>query len=278
MGLTAIAVLVWLPILGFGQPFDKLRVDFLDIGQGDAILIRAPENKQIIIDGGPSGSSLIQQISKKLPFYDRTIEGVILTHPDKDHIAGFVSLLQRYKVSFIIYTGLQRQLAQYFQILEIAKEKNIPLYIVQAGARVRLNDQIALDVLAPFENYFGKKVKKNNNTSIITRLTYGENSFLFTGDAEKEEERQLIASGQNIDSDVLKVGHHGSKSSNSEEFLKAVSPEISVIQVGKYNRYGHPAQEVLDRLQNIGSQIFRNDLDGNIEITSDGKELTIEKF
>lgn len=279
LGLAALAAVVWLPILKFGQE-KNLAVNFLDVGQGDAILIRAPENKQILIDAGPNSSVLIQQLSKKIPFYDRTIEGIILTHPDRDHIAGFVALLQRYKVSFILYTGLQHQLAQYFQILEIAKEKNIPLYLVQAGSRIRISDQITLDILAPFENYYGRTVKNNNNTSIISRLTFGENSFLFMGDAETEDEEKLISAswqtGQNIDSDVLKVGHHGSKSSSSEEFLQAVSPKISVIQVGKYNRYGHPTQEVLTRLQSIGSQIFRTDLDGNIEIISNGSAIEVQ--
>ena len=276
IGLSGFAIFIWTAIFNFNSQ-KTLAVDFLNVGQGDAILIRAPENKEILIDAGPN-SSLLNQISKKLPFYNKTIEGIIITHPDNDHIAGFTPLLERYKVLFIIYTGLEHNLSAYNRILEIAKEKHIPLYLAKAGSQIKISDELTLDIIAPFENFSGKTAKKNNNTSIVSRLVYGKTSYLFTGDAEAEEENKLLESKQNINSDVLKVGHHGSKSSSSEDFLKMVSPKISIISAGKYNRYGHPHKETLERLKTTGTQIFRTDENGNIEIQSDGENLTLENF
>ncbi len=214
-----------------------------------------------------------------MPFWDRTIDLVVLTHPDFDHISGLIEVLQRYQVENILWTGISCETAECQEWQELIKEDGANIYIAHAGLRIsggrtsgRRSDLL---VLYPFDNLEGKKVSNTNNTSIVARLVYGENSFLFTGDAYQAVERELIKGGGDIDSDILKVGHHGSKNSNSQEFIGAVSPEVAVISVGQDNKYGHPSPEVLQNL--AGIRVLRTDLDGDIKIVSDGENYQIKK-
>lgn len=268
--LSIIAVLVWIYIFNFENQLGVLEVDFFDIGQGDAILIEAPFSKQILIDGGPDGK-IMEKLGNEIPFYDKTIEIVVVTHPDADHITGLVEVLKRYNVGEIIETGILSDSKIYQEWRRQVKEKNIPVIIAKAGEVIKLSPEINLSVIYPFENFSGKSISNINNVSIVSRLVYGDYSFLFTGDLEKSGEYSLIDNGINLKADVLKVGHHGSKTSTSDLFLEAVNPDIAVIQVGKNNKYKHPTDEVLKRLQNINT--LRTDIEGDIEICVYGGEL-----
>jgi len=220
-----------------------------------------------------------------MPFYDRTLDLVILTHPDPDHLNGIIEVLKRYKVKEIIYTGVvPEDLRQKgVDIIEKSKAEKI---IVKAGQRVdlgqtpldskHLTEQVYIDILYPFEDITGQKFSDFNQTSIVCRLVYGKISFLLTGDAPKSAEYQLLAKQVNLDSDILKVAHHGSKTSTTNYFLEAVSPAIAVIQVGRDNKFGHPHREVLDDLNQQNIKILRTDLLGDIKILSNGMRYKIE--
>lgn len=268
--LFIITIIVWTFIFIEERDSELLEVDFFDVNQGDSIFIEAPNGNQVLIDGGPD-STILEKLGKELPFYDRSIDLLILTHPEADHISGLLEVLKRYKIGTILYTGIFRETQEYQEWLRLIEKENIPILIVQAGEVVRLGENLNLYILYPFENLSGQKIKDTNDTSVIARLVYGNNSFLFTGDIGFSTENKLLNAGIHIDSDVLKVGHHGSKYSTSKEFLELIGPEIAIVQAGEENQYGHPSEEVLERLDNI--RIFVTGKDGDIEILSDGSYL-----
>lgn len=267
-------IFAWITVYDLSQP-RFLEVNFFDIGQGDAIFIEIPENHQILIDGGPT-SVVLEKLAKEMPFWDRTIDLIILTHPEHDHIAGLIEVLKRYKVENILWTGIIRDTAEHKEWKRLIKEEKAEIKIARLGQKIIISGTV-LDILHPFENLEGQESKNSNNTSIIIKLISGKNTFLFTGDVYKLIEKQLIERNIEIDSDVLKIGHHGSKTSSSEEFLEKVSPEIAVISAGKDNQYGHPHQEALERLENYGIRTLRTDEEGDIKIISDGINYKIKK-
>jgi competence protein ComEC len=257
-----------------------LEVNFFDVGQGDAIFIETPERHQILIDGG-STSIILKKLGKEMPFWDRTIDLIILTHPEHDHLAGLIEILKRYKVENILWTGVQRDTAGFREWQKLIEEEKAKIFIAQAGQKIhlsRFNLDKYIEVLYPFENLEGKKFKNTNNTSIIAKLVFSENSFLFTGDAYKSVELSLVEKGMDIDSDVLKVGHHGSKTSSTSEFIEKVSPEIAVISVGKDNNYGHPHPETLETLEKYDINVLRTDINGDVKIISNGINYAVSNF
>ncbi len=241
---------------------DELKINFFDIGQGDAVFIEASNHNRALVDGGP-GSQILNKLGRAMPFFDRDIDVVILTHPDSDHLNGLIDVLKKYKVGEVIDPCLAEPHANYQEFLRLIEEKQIPHLCAQTGQKIKLAEDVVLDILYPFESLEGVSLKNTNDSSIVAKLSYGQNKILLTGDAEKKTESQLINKQIDLSAQILQVGHHGSKTSTSAEFLQAVRPEVAVIQVGKDNRYGHPHQEVLDRLKNI--EIFRTDLDGDID-------------
>jgi len=270
------SIISWIAVYDLSQP-QLLEVTFFDIGQGDAIFIESPKRHQILIDGGPS-PVILEKLGKEMPFWDRSLDLIILTHPEHDHIRGLIEVLKSYKVENILWTGVKRDTSEYEEWLRLIRAK--------AGQKIILSgrlldkkyfEQIGLmEIFYPFESLEGKEVKNTNNTSIIAKLIFNENSFLFTGDAYKSVEKKLVKKELNLDSDVLKVGHHGSKTSSGKEFIEKVSPEIVVISVGKENRYGHPHQETLAILNKYDIKILRTDEQGDIKIISDGTNLLIK--
>ena len=271
--LTALAVIIWYAVFYF-ESRQNLLVTFLDVGQGDAIFIEIPNGNQILIDGGPD-DSVLAKLGSRMPFWDRSIDLVILTHPEKDHVAGLVEILRRYDVDRVLWTGVAHSIAEFYEWERLLKEKNISAIYAYAGQHARLGQGAFLDVLSPSGDFVGKSVKELNETSVVVKFEHGENSFLFTGDIGRSTEYRMLSESLNtryfiLDTDVLKVAHHGSKYSSMEPFLAAVSPNIAIAQVGRKNRYGHPARETLDRLAAVGAAIFRNDTDGDITIVSDG--------
>ena len=269
LAIGTAAVIIWYAVFQVEAQSGFLRVNFFDVGQGDAIFIESPSGNQILIDGGPD-NSVLSKLGETMPFWDRSIDLVILTHPHADHLDGLVEVLKRYDVETVLESGVNHTIPEYAEWHEFLKEKNVKVIIAEAGQRIRLGSAAYLDVLTPFEDFIGKSPKDIHDATIISKLSYGATTLLFTGDAERSLEYQLLYSGADIDADILKVGHHGSKTSSADGFLGAVSPEIAVISAGRKNRYGHPHQDVLDRLRNLGISIFRTDTDGDIEMVSDG--------
>jgi len=238
-----------------------LQVVFLDVGQGDSILIQKG-TWQILIDGGPSGKVELAKLGKYLPYFDREIEIVIATHPDKDHIAGLVEAARNYRIGKVLTTAAGKDTQVYKEWKDILDYNKIETLEALRGDRISF-DGAEIKILSP-QTSVDPAIGEANNESVVARLDYDENSFLFTGDIESHAENKILASGQNIDADVLKVAHHGSKYSSSEEFLDAASPDEAVISVGKNNSYGHPTEVVLEALKERNINILRTDERGDI--------------
>lgn len=248
------------PIL-FNQE-KNLKVIFFDIGQGDAILIITPDREKILIDGGPD-KSIIYKLDQYLPFYERKIDLMILTHPDPDHLTGLVEVLKRYQVNKVFYNGVDDENLVYKEFLKIIDEKGIKKEIVWFNKQIILNC-CQIYFLYPFENLAGKDLKNDNEGSLIFKFIFTQRKILFTGDATKNVEKNLINYKIDLKSDILKVAHHGSKDSTSQEFLGKVKPIYAVISVGKNNKFGHPNLRVLKNLEKIGAKILRTDKLGDI--------------
>jgi len=253
-----------------------LEVIFFNIGQGDSIFIKNNQGHQILIDGGPD-KSILEKIDKELPFWDKTIDLVILTHPEYDHLKGLNYVLEKYKIENILWTGIERETKVFSDWLEVLKkeeEEGAKIFIAQESQKIKAG-QIQLNILYPFESLEGQIFKgDSNDSSIVANLLFGENSFLFTGDINQKVEKDILVF--DLGSDVLKVAHHGSKNSSSEDFLIKVQPSIAVISCGLDNSYGHPHQDVLNKLENFGIKVLRTDRDGDIKIISNGDELIID--
>ena len=251
-----------------------LTVTFLDVGQGDSIFIKAPDGHQMLVDGGPDGS-VLRELGQVMPFYDRSIDVVLATHADQDHIGGLVEVLKRFKVDLFIETNTTSTSAVYRELEDLIKEKNIKKEIITSPEILSLGSGAEFDILYPMQNTAGWDT---NDASIVGKLIYGDNSFLLTGDLPQKMEKTLVGKyGSFLKSDVLKVGHHGSKNSSSDVFIGTVSPTYSIISAGLNNRYGHPNKETVDTLNQFGSQILETLGKGTIEFNSDGQNLTLIK-
>ena len=275
LGVPAImAVLAWLAVLQL--PDKKLHVAFLDVGQGDAIFITTPDGQQVLVDGGPSPSDLTSALGKEMPFWDRSIDLLVMTHPDADHISGLVEVLDRYEVNGWLDNGRPDDDATYGECMARLEGAEIPRHTVRAGDSLDLGQGIVLEVLhPPVELLSGTEADANNN-SLVLRLVWGEAEFLLTGDIETEAERVLLRSGHNLAADVLKVAHHGSGGSSGSEFLEVVAPAYAVISVGEENRFGHPGEGVLERLAGLGEvTVLRTDTAGTIEFVTDGEQMWV---
>lgn len=234
-------------------PDGRLHIYIMDIGQGDSSLIVTPSGKQIIIDGGRDGATLAE-LPRHISFFDRTIDLLVLTHPELDHIAAFPEILRRYKVGGVLMTGVQAGLPLYTDFLTLIKEQKIPIYIADPAKDLDMGDGVVLDVVWPKPTLFGQKYgDKLNDTSVVFRLMRnGEPFALFTGDLEEKGENELLQTGADLRAPLLKAGHHGSKTSSSTGFLLAVSPKEVGISAGKDNSYGHPHAMVTGRYQKFG--------------------------
>jgi competence protein ComEC len=242
----------------------------LDIGQGDGIFIESPSGTQILIDGGPQKSILGKLTSVMSPL-DKNIDAIIITNPDADHIGGFLDVLKKYKVEKVFEPGTFNDSKTYQNLKNEIKRQNIPDILAKKGMRLDMGGGVFIDILFPDRNVSSWN---SNDGSIVAKLTYGLTSIMLTGDSTKETENIILSNSTNsqLDSNILKVGHHGSHTSTSKSFVKAVSPKYAVISLGKNNKYGHPHKETLDTLQEFGVKIFRTDLLGTIIMKSDGQK------
>jgi competence protein ComEC len=255
----------------YDQRITDLRVIFFDVGQGDAALIRTPSHHNILIDAGPD-TGVLSKLGQALPFYDRRIDLAVLTHCHADHEGGLAAILERYDVGQVIWSGVGDDSPGCVAWQDVSARKNIPVRVVSLGMDYSFGDT-TLDILYPTSYGSVAGSKDLNQTSIVSRLVYGNASFLFTGDSPVEVEEALLRQqGVTLKSDVLKVGHHGSRYSSSVEFLQAVSPRDAVISVGTGNSYGHPHLSTLKRLESLGVRIFRTDAAGDVSCRSDGQK------
>lgn len=265
-------VLILAALVLFGalyKPKPLLEVGFLDVGQGDAVLIKSPYGQNILIDGGPD-KGVVGKLADNLSYYDHKIDLMILTHPHDDHVTGLIEVLKRFEVKKIIYTGALHTGPNYLAWLKEVKNKKIPLLIADQPQNISLGRDLDLKIIYPLKNLAGQGAENLNNTSVVVKLIYKNTSFLFVGDIEKETEDELIKNGLDLRANVLKVGHHGSDSGSTEKFLEAVRPAIAVIEVGKDNKFGQPSRRVIKRLERVGASLYRTDLDGDIRIISNG--------
>jgi len=271
--LLVVAIWTWSVIFSQGDQF--LEVIFFDVGQGDAIFIETPRGQQILIDGGPD-KTILEKISREMPFYDKKIDLVILTHPDADHLTGLISILEHYQIGHIISSGLEKDTATYDRWRDLIEDKNIPLTLAQSGQKIIFQEDLFLEILWPDQSLINSFSNKANNVSVVGRLIYGQTEFLLTGDIEKKVESYLIdhLPVEKLESDIFKASHHGSKTSNSQNFLKIIDPEAAIISVGADNRFKHPDSVVLDRLSD--TRLFRTDQNGNIKFLTDGNVVEIK--
>lgn len=246
-----------------------LKVVFLDIGQGDAIFIESPTGNQVIIDGGP-GSTLVSQVSKQMSFFDRHIDMILVTNPDKDHFEGFIPLLSRYTVETLVEPGVSAdENSVYQEFHRLIAEKSIPIIHTRVGQKILLGGGVHIDILFPDRDV---EDVPHNDGSLVARLVYANTSILLTGDTTKNIENYLLDKyPQFLRADILKVAHHGSKTSTIDEFVKAVDPSFAIISAGKGNSYGHPHQETLDTLSNNGVETLVTMDEGAIIFESDGE-------
>lgn len=261
---------IWLPQEATLQEDPAyLQVHFLDVGQGDAIFIETPLGVQVLIDGGPD-SRVLQELSKKMSFTDRTIDMIVGTHPDTDHIGGLIDVLAHYEVGTILTTENKGESSTALQYETVKSAEKAAIVYARRGQEIALDASTTIKVLFPDSN---PATMESNTSSIVLQLVYGDTTFLFTGDSPKSiEEYLVLVEGEYLQSDVLKVGHHGSRTSTSLLFLDEVQPTIGVISAGKDNSYGHPHTEVTDALFNAGTSILQT-TEGTVTLLSDGKTV-----
>ncbi|MBI3306020.1 MBL fold metallo-hydrolase [Candidatus Nomurabacteria bacterium] len=264
--LTANIFLLTLEIKNYNR---GLTFAMLDIGQGDALFIESPTGTQLLVDGGPP-RKILGKLRRMMSPFDRTIDAIIITNPDQDHIGGLLEVLEKFEVRVIFASGTYKD-SKTYQNLEIEiKNKSIPYILARKGMRLNMGGGAAVDILFPDRDV---SFWSPNDGSIVSRLSYGDTTIMLTGDATSLTEEMILKNNltERLQSDILKVGHHGSRTSTSNAFTAGVAPAYALISDGKENKYGHPHPDVLDTLSSFGAKIFRTDLLGTIIMKSDGK-------
>lgn len=245
-----------------------MKVNYIDVGQGDSILIQV-NGKNLLIDAGPNESTdklmsyLKKQNIKKLDY-------IVATHPHEDHIGGMSSVIKKYAIGEFYAPKKMTNTKTFENMVSALKSKNIKINVATAGVNLDLGKNVTCEMIAPNNTNY----ENLNNYSAVIKITYGNSKFLFTGDAEKLSENEILNENHDISCDVLKVGHHGSTSSSSKPFLDKVAPKIAVISCGKNNDYGHPHHGTTEELKKRNIQIYRTDIDGSIILISDGKKIS----
>jgi len=246
----------------------EMKVHFLDVGQGDSILIQSPNGKNLLVDGSTRSAG------KDVIAYLRThrvekLDYVVATHPDADHIGGLLSVLNSISIKNFIDSGKVHTSQTYEKMLQLILDKNIPFIVPEVGDTIPLDDELDITVLN-----VGEESDDNNEASIVLKIVYGEVSFLLMGDADTYVEKNILERA-NVEATVLKAGHHGSDTSSSEQFIQAVKPDVTILSYGKDNSYGHPDAEVKSRLERLSSQIYGTAEVGNIVVETDGVDYNV---
>lgn len=264
-----------LAFLPAGQNSEYLTVAFLDVGQGDAIFIETPEGVQVLVDGGPT-NAVLRELGKQMPILDRSLDLVIATHPDKDHIGGLVDVLDRYEVANIMVTNNESETTSADVFEYMVADEDASVRLATAGQVLKLGETVTLSILSP--SVTDTSNWKSNASSIVAKLTYGDMDFMLTGDIPISVENYLVDTYKDVlESEVLKLAHHGSKTSSGASFLATVNSKYAVVSAGADNRYGHPDAKVLDRVETAGAEILNTAKQGTIVFKSDGERLWLEE-
>lgn len=251
---------------------ENLKIHFIDVGQGDSVLIEEAAGKNILIDGGDRADRIAAEIINYLKDQNvKKLDYIISTHPHADHIGGLVDIIDSFEVGTVLDSGKIHTSKTYENYLIKIDQENLNFKTPRRGEKLQIGES-TLHFLHPAEPLAAYDL---NNSSLVFLLEYGQQKFLFTGDVEKEVEKELLQKNPDLKADLIKVPHHGSKTSSYSGWIKSLKPEVAVIQVGD-NHYGHPAAEVIELYQNQGARVYRNDLNGNVVITADGRNYTVK--
>lgn len=254
--------------VAFGSENKEMKVHYIDVGQGDSILIETPNDKVILIDGGPpkAGDKIVTYLQEQNV---REIDLLIATHPDFDHIGGLIKVMQSFPIKQIVDSGKLHTTKTYIQYINQIRKNKIPVNFVNKNERLSVDPQIQINVLNSYE-----KNKSNNQSSIVLKLTYETIDFLFMGDIERRQELKIMEE-EDIQSEIIKVAHHGSKTSSSLSFLQEVNPSIALLTYHKRNKFGHPVSRVIENLNKVDAQIYSTAVFGNVVIVTNGKDYFV---
>jgi competence protein ComEC len=285
LALTVAAACTWR--LALAEPPDRLVVTFLDVGQGDAILIQAPNGASMLVD---TGGFVPPDPRTGRPGYDagaevvlplladkgiKRLDYLVLTHPDTDHAGGGPSILREVRVDMLLKSDENPAEKRYLEALQVAGEHGVPIDSPVAGQRLSLGPELVLEVLSPPAPRYSGTRSDDNSNCIAFRLRYRQIAMILACDLEGETEERLVAAGMPLDAVLLKAAHHGSGYSSTAPFLQAVRPRFAVLSVGAGNRYGHPHQDTLQRLQQVGAQVYRTDRHGSVVARTDGFTVSV---
>jgi competence protein ComEC len=268
---TLLVINIFLLRLDWRNSQKFLTFAMLDVGQGDGLFIESPTGVQIMFDGG-SPRKILSPLSRVISPFDKTIDALIITNPDADHIGGFADILNSYKVDYVFEPGTLNDSTIFQNLKSEIKRQEIPYILARRGMRLHIGAGAVIDILFPDRDV---SFWDTNDGSIVARLTYGNTSILLTGDSTVATEKIILSQdSENVKSSILKVGHHGSRTSTSDILVEAVAPKYALISSGKDNKYGHPHPEAMSTLNQYGANIFRTDLLGTIIMRSDGLKET----
>jgi len=275
--ISFLLCLLVLAVLYFSQkPDGKLHLVFCDVGQGDAILITDPKGNQILVDGGPD-SSVLSCLSENMPFWDRTLEMVVSTHPEKDHFGGLVEVLARYKIEKILHTQATNKGDDFAAFIKAVDNPKIAKIVTRRGQKIQFSGGSWAEVFWPADGNFPYGALSSlNEESVVLEIAYGNFCAVLPGDIDSSVEQTLLSLGGLSNCPVLKFPHHGSKTGVSDIFLKTIAPKAAIISVGENNKFGHPTDEALTSLSKVGAKIFRTDKNGEVEVLTDGKSYKVE--
>lgn len=262
-------LLICIPVSGYSHGYAEMKVHFIDVGQGDSILIETPLRKNILIDGGPpSAGKKVVSYLKNLNIDQ--IDLLIATHPDKDHIGGLPHVMKSIDIKAILDSGKFHTTKTYARYMEQIRKQDIPITIAKKNEQIGIDPTIEISVLNTYEH------KKNNNqSSIVLNIAFDDMDILLLGDVEKKQEEDIIKSHQ-LDADIVKIAHHGSKTSSSIQFLKDINPKVALLTYGKSNDFGHPVNRVIENLNKIEAQIYSTAVFGHVVISTDGESFIID--
>ena len=278
--LLPVVALLLAMVVAAQQPDGRLHLWVLDVGQGDAILLRTPEGHTALVDGGPGATPLLNGIGERIPFWQRDLDLLVLTHPHQDHMMGFVDVLARYRVDQVVQTPFTATGGVQAEWLRTLESRKLPVHYARRGETLGFEGEpeVTLSVLHPADPRaaYGAAGDDVNDASLALRVTYGSHSILLAGDVQADAEGKLARLGGGLRSTVLKVAHHGRDTSSSLPFLEAVEPEVAIISVGEGNRFGHPSAETLEALRSVGADVYRTDEDGTVEIIADREKMWVK--
>lgn len=268
--LLVVLLSVWAAV-AYAPSDNNLHITTLSVGQGDSILVQTPSHQNVLVDGGPD-NSVLSELGEKLPFYNRTLDAVVLTHPHADHLFGLIEIVKRYQVKKIYLTGVSYTTNEYLEFLRLVKEKQIPTSAVKAGDKFNFGET-DFTVLWPKEDLTEKTVDNLNDSSIVLSVGYQNFKALLLGDLETDFQDQIMANEPLAKHQLIKIAHHGSSNGYNQKLIDQIQPEVAVISVGADNKYGHPAASTISSLEKSNIKTYRTDRDGTLEIVSDGAKL-----